>query len=356
VTQTSSSNSGGARARIDRVDRFESARTHSPNSNLRLDERVAVLRDRLDARADSRAAEQLRGDVREARAHVRDWSADRAVSDDTASRYVRVVQQMRDANQRPEDAACKSTFEFRRAALVHETRASLKEALRGLDKAKRSGDLNSAADAYNRVRSGLETLRQYPPSTGSREDDLARSSAFHGPSRPPSDRSNSKRASFANLPDDWRDDVQCAANDYDRPALAVMSLTGCRPAEVRGLKVRQDADSLTLEIRGAKHDEDRGVKVRSISIEKSELSQSQAGRDLQEWIGNRECRTVTHRGSVSAFRERIARSADRAGYDDVTAYTYRHAEARELKNAEISKEEIANRLGHRSERSQSVYG
>ena len=350
MTQTSSSNS--ARARI---DRFVPART-KPSQSLRLDECVAVLRERLESLTDRRAAEQLRGDVREARAHVKDWALDRAVSAGSASRYARVVHQMRESGQRPEDAACKSTFEYRRAALVHETRVELKAVLRDLDRSKRSGDLHSAADAYNRMRDGIEVLRKYPPTTGDRERDLERSSAFQGPSRPSEDRSNGKRPSLNNLPADWRDDVQRASNDYDRPALAAMSLTGCRPVEVRGIKVRQDDEHMTFEIRGAKVDQDRGVKIRCISIEKSELSQSQAGRDLQEWLGNRECRTVSHRGSVEAFRERIARSADRAGHGDVTAYTYRHSEARDLKNSEISKEEIANRLGHRSERSQSVYG
>lgn len=353
MTQTSSNSGDSVRGRI---NRFENSRTHSQNSSLRLTERIAVLRERLEARSDARAAEQLRGDVREARSHVRDWAPDRAVSADTARRYSRAVQQMRDAHQRPEDAACKATFEFRRAALVHETRSEIKAALRDLDRSKRGGDVHRAADAYNRVRASLETLRQYPPSTGDRDRDLQRHSAFHGPARPPEDRSNGKRPSLENLPENWRDDVQHAARDYDRAPLAVMSISGCRPAEVAGVKVRQDDDRVTLEIKGAKHDEDRGIKIRILSIEKSALERSQAGRDIQAWLGNREGRTVVHRGSVEAFRERVSRAADRAGYDNVTAYTFRHAEARDLKNSDVPREEIASRLGHRSERSQSVYG
>ncbi|EED96862.1 tyrosine-type recombinase/integrase [Burkholderia multivorans] len=37
-------------------------------------------------------------------------------------------------------------------------------------------------------------------------------------------------------------------------------------------------------------------------------------------------------------------------------HTYRHAAARDMKNEGVSREAIAERLGHRSERSQSVYG
>lgn len=340
-----------------RVDRLDTGRTPRPaTDSLRLGERIAVLRERLEARADAREAEDLRANVREARAHVRDWHPERAVSADTAQRYARVVAQMRDGHQRPEDAACKSTFEFRRAAVVHETRAELRLALRDLDRAKRGGDLDQAADAYNRIRTGLETLRRYPPTTGSRERDLERSSAYRGPSRPLEERSNGKRSSLADLPTDWRDRVQAQVPNADRPAVAAMALTGCRPAELRGIKVRQEHERITFEISGAKVDDDRGIKIRTLTLDKPALEQSQVGRDLAAWLGSRECRTITYQGNVEAFRERVARAANRAGLAQVSAYSYRHAEARELKKAGVDRENIAQRLGHRSERSQSVYG
>lgn len=337
------------------ADRLDAGRTHSAG-NLRLTERVSLLRDRLEARADARAAAGLQADVREARGHVRGWEPGKAVSADTASRYAGVVARMQASGERPEDARCKSSFEFRRAAVVHEARASIKQGLTDLDRARRAGDINRAADAYNLVREGLDTLRRYPPSTGSREADLQRSSSFKGPLQADPDRSNGKRGSLAGLPAGWRDKIQSEARDYDRPGLAVMALTGCRPAEVRGAKVHQNDGSITIEIRGAKVDDSRGIKTRAISLEKSELDQSQSGRDLQDWLGNRETRTIKIEGTTEAFRERVSRAADRADLDQVSSYTYRHAEARELKNSGESKEEIANRLGHRSGRSQSVYG
>lgn len=344
------SSSTSPRQRDDRLD------TGRSTGGLRIEERVTSLRERLESRADGRAAAQLRSDVRAAREHVRDWNPSKAVSQNTASRYAREVQKMKSTGHRPEDAACKSTYEFRRAALVHETRSDLKAALTDLDRAKRKGDLDRAAKAYNRVRAGLETLRQYPPSTGSRECDLERTSAYRGPARPPEDRSNGKRQSLDGLPNDWKDRVQRETNDRDKPAVAVLALTGCRPEEVRGTRVRQDDEQVRFEIRGAKVDQDRGIKMRVVTLDRSELEQSQAGRDLLDWVGNRDCRTVTHEGSTAAFRERVARAADRAGLEQVTSYTFRHAEARELKQSGLEKSEIAARLGHRSERSQSVYG
>lgn len=343
------------------VDRFDSVRTtphRAPGGHerLRLTERVTALRERLEARADARSAAQLQADVREARGFVRGFDS-RAVSDRTADRYGRVVARMRAAGERPEDAAgSKNTFEYRRAALVHVTRIEIKSALRDLDRAKRSKDLDRAAEAYNRVRAGLETLRRYPPTTGNREADRMRRSAYNGPARAAPDRSNGKRASLSGLPDDWRDALQRAAPDRDRAAFAVMALTGARPAEVRGTKVRQHGDTVTLTIRGAKVDDARGIDVRTLTFTRDELAASQAGRDLSDWLGAREQRTVTHTGSVEAFRERVGRAADRASLPQVSAYTYRHSAARDMKNEGISREAIAERLGHRSERSQSVYG
>ncbi|MFM0301070.1 site-specific integrase [Paraburkholderia sediminicola] len=342
------------------VDRFDAVRT-SPHratgahEHLRLAERVTALRERLEARADARSAARLQSDVREARGFVRGFDS-RDVSDRTSERYGHVVAQMRAAGQRPEAAVSKNTFEYRRAALVHVTRMEVKGALRELDRAKRTKDMDRAAEAYNRIRTGLETLRRYPPTTGNREADLMRRSVYSRPTDADPDRSNGKRASLPGLPDDWRDAVQREAPERDRAAFAVISLTGARPAEVRGTKVRQAGDSVTLTIRGAKVDESRGVDVRTLAFSRDELAGTQAGRDLTDWLGARGQRTVAHEGSVEAFRERVSRAADRAGLPQVSAYTYRHAFARDLKNDGVSREEIAERMGHRSDRSQSVYG
>lgn len=339
-----------------RTDRFDSPRRTpaSAGGGLRLDERVTLLTSRLEARADLKQAAALRADVREARGHVKDWEPSKSVSAGTAERYIRTAERMRAQGVEPDRAACRSTFEFQRAALIHTTRTELKHDLRELDKCKKSGDLNRAAEAYNRVRAGLDTLRKYPPSTGSRAADLARTSAYRGPAQ--SDNSNGKRSSLEGLPSDWRDRLQREAPEQDKAAFAALSLSGCRPAEVKGIKVRQDEQVVRIEIKGAKFDVDRGVKSRTLDFDKAELNQTQAGRDLQEWLGARGCRTVTHSSSVEAFRERVGRAADRAGLEGVSAYSMRHAAAADLREAGANPSEIGDRLGHRSARSQAAYG
>lgn len=326
------------------------------NDRLRVEEQVAVFRERLNLRSDAKRTVQLLADVREARALVRGFDS-RDVAASSLGRYTRVATQMRAAGSHPEDAGCRNTFEFKRAALVFTSRSELKVALRDLDKHRRTGNAPAVAEAYTRLLDGLSTLRRYPPTTGSREKDRLRTSAFQGPARPEPSRSNSKRASITGLPPDWRDAVQREINVPDRAALAAIALTGCRPIEVRGIRVRQASDEyLTLTIRGAKLGDERGIETRSNHLGRTELTKTQAGRDLLNWLGTREQRTIAYPGSVEAFRERVSRAADRARLPHVSTYTYRHAIARELKDSGLNRTEIAERLGHRSKRSQSVYG
>jgi integrase len=214
--------------------------------------------------------------------------------------------------------------------------------------------MDAADMAYQRVQQGLDVLRQYPPGTGNRQLDLQRHSSYRGPNRPA--RSNGKRPSIDGLPDDWMDKVQAEVRAQDKPAVAAMAITGCRPAECDGIKVRQRTEVITFSVRGAKLDEDRGIAVRQISVSRDELQKTQAGRDIADWLGNRPVRTITVRSSTEAFCERVSRAADRAEISQVSAYTYRHHEARTLKQSGMDRSEIATRLGHRSDRSQSAYG
>jgi len=340
------------------VDHLDTARStpRAGGDGLRLGERVEALRDALVARTDPRATTMLRADVTAARGFVKGFNPRDDVSDKTASRYERAVNQLRATGRSPEDAACKTSFKFQRAALVHVTRAELKTALRDVDKHRRTGDERQASDAYLRVREGLATLRKYPPSTGSREEDMKRQSVYKGPTHPDQERSNGKRVSLDGLPATWRDDVQRETSPPDRAAVAAMALTGCRPVEVKGIRVNQNTDAITLSIRGAKVDDMRGVEARTVTLDRAELVGTQAGRDLLAWLGNREQRTVRHEGTEEAFAGRVSRAAERAGHSEVSAYSYRHQAARDLKSSGTPSEEIAERLGHRSDRSQSVYG
>ena len=322
--------------------------------SLQFDARVTDLRAIYEEKADQGRADIVRGDVKTGREFVRGW--DNNVSDNTNSRYINAVNNMRENNKLPENANSKATFEFNRAALVHVTRSELKGALRDFDKYKRQGDLTKAAQSYLKIRECNAVLNKYPPSTGNRADDLKRSSLYHGNIK--SENSNCKRDSINNLPGDWKDKVQLQINETDKAAAGVMSLTGCRPAESKGVKVRQSEDksTISIEIKGAKVDQDRGIKSRIVEFERAELEETQAGRDLINWLGDRQCRTTTYPGTLSSFRERVNSAFARAECSQGSCYSFRHSKATEMREIGASPSEIAHQLGQRSQTSQSVYG
>jgi integrase len=135
-----------------------------------------------------------------------------------------------------------------------------------------------------------------------------------------------------------------------------MSLTGARPAEVHGIRVRTDGGQVTITIRGAKTDECRGVESRTLAYDREDLRGTAHGRAIIAFLGGREQRTVAVHGTEDSFRQRYQRAAERAGLTDTSAYTARHAARRELSERGVSQGEIAERLGHRDVRSQRAYG
>ena len=341
----------------DRLD-SSTSRSRSPREQgqgLQFGERVTSLRQKMEQKTDLAMANIVRSEISKARNFGKDFSPNQ-VSNDTNSRYVSAVDNMKNNNKAPEDSKSKATYEFNRAALVHVTRIELKSALKDFDKFKRTGDLNKAAESYLKIREGNAVLNKYPPSTGNRAEDLKRGSIYKGSIK--SDQSNCKRDSISSLPQGWKDKVQNQINEKDRPAAAVMSITGCRPAESKGVKVRQSDDKTTIsvEIKGAKVDQDRGIKSRIVEFDREELEKSQAGKDVLDWLGDRQCRTTTHAGSLESFRERVNSAFDRAGCEQGSCYSFRHEKATELREQGLKPEQIAAQLGQRSSASQSVYG
>ena len=339
----------------DRLGSSTSRTNTHRGQGLQFDERVSSLREKMEARTDHNIASIVRGDVKTGREFVKGWDTAQ-VSNNTQNRYTREFNNMKSNNIAPEHANCKATFEFQRAALVFNVRKELKEGLRDFDKFKRSGDLNKAAQSYLKIRECNQILTKYPPSTGNRAEDLKRESLYHGDIK--SEKSNCKRDSVNTLPRDWKDKVHAQVNEKDKAAAAIMQLTGCRPIEARGVKVRQDADKSTVrvEIKGAKVDQDRVIPSRIVEFERDDLEKSQAGQDVLKWLGERQCRTTTTAGTLESFRERVNSAFDRADCSIGSCYSFRHEKATELRESGSSPAQIAATLGQRSEASQSVYG
>jgi integrase len=254
-------------------------------------------------------------------------------------------------------AGTKQSFYTYRAALVHEARTELRTALRDRDVASRAHNTEQKLNAETRIKTHTETLTKYAPSSGDREQDMQRKSAYTGART--SERSNGKREALDSRPPDWRDRVWKEVQPRDRDAVAVTALTGARPAEVeKGVSVHNTGDSLRITISGAKtNGVDRGQEQRTITISKAEAAKSSEGRHLLAAVKEGQTRTVKI-GDAANFSDRVRHASERAMPDEktVSPYDYRHGFSARIKDDErLTPSDRAAALGQQSERSQSAY-
>lgn len=311
----------------------------------------------LTRAADHAGTERRQVDVaaiRDARGHVRGWNPD-GVRKETRERYAEMLDRMDRSGQRPEAiAGTTRAYYSYRAALVHSARGELKEALTERDKAARTKDAAAQSRAESRIGTALAILERYPPGERDRESNLTRESLYHGPRQ--SARSTGKREALESREPDWRDRLWQEIRIPDRDAVAVLALSGARPAELaKGIKVNRTEDSLRFTIRGAKVDDctGRGQPERVISIPRKEAMATVEGRHLLESV-RVPCNVSID--NSNALTHRLGRAGERVGIVRVSPYDYRHAFASRLKEAGVGRTEIAAALGHRVERSQASYG
>lgn len=161
----------------------------------------------------------------------------------------------------------------------------------------------------------------------------------------------SKRKSLTRLPHDWREKILENVHEKDRAGVVALML-GARPEETRkGITLTRDGSDVIAVIQGAKIKELSGQEERQITIHS----------DLADLIietlalDDRQTATVITEPGQS-FQKRVMRAANRQGFKGVTAYSFRHAWAADLKAGGYSPEEIAKALGQQSERTQQHYG
>lgn len=331
----------------------------------RLKERTAELR----ASREFASNRMPLSEIKESRELVKGWRPD-TVSTLTRDRYAELAGRMERAGKTPEQmSGTRGTFKIYRAAAVHTARTNLQSELRERDSLMREQKTATGAQekvefraqllaTESKIREARAILDRYPPGTGDVLKDRERTSAYSGAKT--SDRSNGKDH-LDKLPPDWRERVWSLTGDRDRDAVAVLALTGARPAELtKGVRVEHGRDgSLTFTIRGAKLGDDRGQKERILTVDKSAAERSAEGRHLLAQVREGHGRDVRI-GDAGNFSDRVAHAGERAGLSGdqrVSAYTYRHDFAATLKSdPSLSRDEIATALGQQAERSQEAYG
>ena len=149
----------------------------------------------------------------------------------------------------------------------------------------------------------------------------------------------------------WQEQVMAASTPAQRPFVALMWATGCRPAEIeRGVTVRRVDGGIEIEIPGAKVTATNGQPRRKILID----ARSPAGLHLGVALGARQ--EIEMSRKAKRIGNDFADIRRRTGLAAVSAYSFRHQVSADLKAAGVDKNAIAQVLGHASNGPRAAMG
>lgn len=232
------------------------------------------------------------------------------------------------------------------AASYHATRAALRwgaarawyEARRAADKAQKAGDISTAEVWAKRAVVAGEVLQ-----------------SIETAKRPEATKRRKSKRAVLPKGDDWQARVYDAATPTQRPAVAVLWATGCRPIELEnGVDIsRNKAGALVVRIPGAKVSEKMGSgqPVRALVIDES----TPAGQALAAVLGSE--KQITVQRVADRLNKDFAAIRAKIG-GKMSPYSMRHQVGANLK-AELGPDgadKVAEALGHRTTKSQSRYG
>ena len=270
--------------------------------------------------------------------------AAKAVSKRTAETYKRTAARRMDLGS-PElgqlmDGVSARSWHATRAALVQVAAVQYRKLRQACDQAQKAGDLERAERAAVLARRAVEVIRRVKAAE-----------------RPQLDgKRATKRQSLPRM-SDWQARIWDAATPVQRPAVAVLWASGCRPAELEaGVEViRRDRPDgrvlIEIRISGAKVTEYSGQPMRHIAIDSNSLQ----GAALLAALDGRMSMTV-QRGARRLNADFTALRS-RTGLK-VSPYSMRHQAAANLKSqfGQDGADKVAVALGHVTTRSQGRYG
>ena len=275
------------------------------------------------------------------------------VSAETAAEYRRVYERLRASGRTPLEAATtRAHFDKLRTASRFCMEQDIRAWRAASERARKRGDLDSAQRRTERAFK-LATVMDAL---------FIQSDRLTWKDKPKGERGPSKSKRHTSTPPPDLAGVTLLTGRRhgtkvgDRHALrlAVLALTGCRPAELKkgvALRLTEGGRFLTVEVAGAKINATRGQETRVIRVPVSG-SCTMALADTVQARGGRWVLTTT-----DADYRSLNRALQGAG---VSCYSFRHQVASELKDAvsagEMKATEAAAVMGHRSTVSLSYYG
>ena len=296
--------------------------------------------------------------IRQARNTIK--NLDNFKSDNTRTDYSKIFDRLVDANKTPiEHAKTKNSFYKYRAAWIYGWSRFLVQLLRDADRQQKVNDVDWF-DTIEEIRTVNLMLADYPPDQKHQNKELGVKSLWaekeaYIKKQGLVIKNNSKRKTIKRLPPDWRNKIFTRAIEKKSKyadAVATLSLTGCRPAEIeKGVVFEIYNEELKVTISGAKtHDGKFGSPTRSFVMSEDSLAFEHI-RDLCITGGG----SFTVIAKAKAIGDAVSLLAKDTKLTKSSAYSFRHQMSADLKAGGFATESVAKVLGHCTDRSQTYY-
>jgi len=298
------------------------------------------------------------------------------VSKKTAETYLRAFNRLVVNGKLPVNIENHSSFYLYRAALLHVSHKKTHILLEGISQLRKQarGEYLERAKFLKTI---TDIVEQYPPDPEQKRYQLATHAQREGRQLkgtkrdlqklgPPTNskrKKASKRNTLSKLKAGWREALWSATPDNHRSMMAVLALSGARPAELaKGVLVRRDGDQMYFLIQGAKLDKKRGKgqKERLLKVDPEgspegawlmeklaslgEVTITASARDCDNWVSRAWARAVKKKLPGTVKNERVS------------PYVLRHAFAARVKASGADVERIAEALGQQATKTQQEYG
>lgn len=291
--------------------------------------------------------------ITQARELVKNWEVPSLA---TMQQYEAATKRLRKKVCWPEEyAQTKRGYYYYRAALVATILASIQKNLVTINRLQKANDPAWLINC-RQLEKPLRILTRYPPDQEGRHVESEIKSRWNAKGKVP--RSNAKRKGLGGLPPNWRALFWKTFPEESphRLALAILSLTGCRPSElVKGVSVELDDEgNLRITIAGTKtHGGVYGQEYRQLTLEPSG---NEARALLHSVEANDILRVVIKNAKAlsEAIRRHSKKLWPRRKYV-VSPYSFRNQLSADLKN-DHSPAEVAMIMGHSVCRTQQYYG
>ncbi|NQW95144.1 MAG: site-specific integrase [Polaromonas sp.] len=255
----------------------------------------------------------------------------RKVNDRTRQHYQKTAELYFDCPEEALRTTSKATYYARKAALIFVAADRMLAAIKN-------------SDLFSALKSARVLRRFFTYSNGPTA--LAAGSVCPIPAK----AKVGKRKSLRGLPDDWRAQLVAAAPFSCREWILLLAVGGVRPEEIAmGVQVQPTDGGVHLTIRGAKTDRGHGQPERVVAVD----------GPLALLLAEGGARTIsaTSANSVSVAAGRLGRKVFGERRSNlVSAYSFRHQFASDLKASGLDGLSISAILGHSVDDTKKHYG